>query len=64
MEAVSSEKQGSPWLNRNVLFLSLSAFFADMGYQAVTAIFPLLIIIKLGEPAYDYGVPRITSIIA
>lgn len=56
MEAVSAEKQGSPWLNRNVLFLSLSAFFADMGYQAVTAIFPLLIIIKLGEPPYDYGI--------
>jgi hypothetical protein len=45
----------APWLTRDVLLLSLSAFFADMGYQAVTAVFPLLIIIQLGEPAYVYG---------
>lgn len=56
METATHGKQRSPWLNRNVLFLSLSAFFADMGYQAVTAIFPLLIILYLGEPAYVYGV--------
>ncbi len=56
MESAPGKRQANPWLNRNVLFLSLSAFFADMGYQAVTAIFPLLIIIKLGEPAYDYGI--------
>ncbi|MDG6971537.1 MAG: MFS transporter, partial [Nitrososphaerota archaeon] len=39
-----------------VLLLSLSACFADMGYQAVTAVFPLLIVIELGEPAYVYGI--------
>jgi hypothetical protein len=33
----------------------MSACFADMGYQAVTAVFPLLIVIDLGEPAYVYG---------
>ncbi len=27
-----------------------------MGYQAVTAVFPLLLIIELKEPAYDYGI--------
>ncbi|MDG7007813.1 MAG: MFS transporter [Nitrososphaerota archaeon] len=43
------------WLSRDVLLLSLSAFFADMGYQAVTAVFPLLIVISLGQPAYVYG---------
>ena len=26
-----------------------------MGYQAVTAVFPLLIVVSLGEPAYVYG---------
>jgi MFS family permease len=26
-----------------------------MGYQAVTAVFPLLVIIELGQPAYVYG---------
>ena len=43
------------WLSRDVLLLSLSAFFADMGYQAVAAVFPLLIVIELKEPAYVYG---------
>jgi MFS family permease len=37
------------------MLISLSACFADMGYQAVTAVFPLLIIIELKEPAYVYG---------
>ena len=44
------------WLTEDVLLISLSAFFADMGYQAVTAVFPLLIVVELGEPAYVYGV--------
>lgn len=56
MESGAREDTGSAWLNRNVLFLSLSAFFADMGYQAVTAIFPLLIILYLKEPPYVYGI--------
>jgi MFS family permease len=46
----------APWLTRDVLLISLSAFFADMGYQAVTAVFPLLIVIELGQPAYVYGI--------
>lgn len=45
----------SRWLTRDVLLLCLSAFFADMGYQAVTAVFPLLVVIELKEPAYVYG---------
>lgn len=43
------------WLTRDVLLISLSAFFADMGYQAVTAVFPLIVVIDLKEPAYVYG---------
>ena len=43
------------WLTKDVLMISLSAFFADMGYQAVTAVFPLIIVKQLGEPAYVYG---------
>ena len=50
-QAVSSQ-----WLTRDVLLISLSAFFADMGYQAVTAVFPLLSVIELGQPAYVYGI--------
>ncbi|SRR5579875_48865 len=43
------------WLTRDVGLISFSAFFADMGYQAVTAVFPLLVVIKMHEPAYVYG---------
>lgn len=52
----SVEPASKSWLNRDVLLICLSAFFADMGYQAVTAVFPLLLIIELKEPAYDYGI--------
>ena len=45
----------SAWLTRDVSLISLSAFFADMGYQAVTAVFPLLLVLKMHEPAYVYG---------
>lgn len=43
-------------MSRDVLLICFSAFFADMGYQAVTAVFPLLLVIELKEPAYVYGV--------
>jgi MFS family permease len=43
------------WLTGDVALLCFSAFFADMGYQAVTAVFPLFLIIGLKEPAYVYG---------
>lgn len=52
---LGSSGASAPWLTRNVLLISLSAFFADMGYQAVTALFPLIVVIELGEPAYVYG---------
>ena len=42
-------------MSRDVLLICFSAFFADMGYQAVTAVFPLLLVIELKEPAYVYG---------
>ncbi len=43
------------YLNRNVILISLSAFFADMGYQAVTAVFAILLVVVMHEPAYIYG---------
>ena len=48
-------ESAASWLNKDGLLISLSAFFADMGYQAVTAVFPILIVIRLGQPAYVYG---------
>ena len=38
------------------LLLCFSAFFADLGYQGVSALFPLYLVFVLHEPIYWYGV--------
>ncbi|MGH6988525.1 MAG: MFS transporter [Stellaceae bacterium] len=43
-------------IGRDALLLCLSAFFADLGYQGVSALFPLYIVFALHEPVYWYGV--------
>jgi MFS family permease len=43
------------FVNKNVLYLSLSAFFADAGYQAVVALFPVFLVIFLKAPVYYLG---------
>jgi MFS family permease len=43
------------WLTRDVLLISLSAFFADAGYQALIAGFPIFLVIYLHSPAYMLG---------
>ena len=42
-------------LTRDALLLCFSAFFADLGYQGVAALFPLYIVFELHEPVYWYG---------
>lgn len=49
------EPTHSRWLTRDALLLSLSAFFADLGYQGVTALFPLFLVLELHQPIYLYG---------
>lgn len=44
------------WLSRDVLLISLSAFFADAGYQALIAGFPLFLVIYLRAPVYYLGI--------
>jgi MFS family permease len=44
------------WLNKNIFFLSFSAFFADLGYQAVLVLFPIYIVLELKYPIYVYGI--------
>src|SRR5579864_3209125 len=44
-----------PWLTRDAFLLSLSAFFADLGYQAVTALFPLFLVGDLHQSPLTYG---------
>lgn len=43
-------------LTRDALLLCFSAFFADLGYQGVTALFPLYIVFRLHAPVYWYGI--------
>ncbi|HYM39743.1 MAG TPA: MFS transporter [Thermoplasmata archaeon] len=43
------------WLTRDALLLCLSAFFADTGYQAVAAVFPLFLVYQMGESAIYVG---------
>lgn len=44
------------WRNRDVWSISLSAFFADAGYQAVWAGFPLFLVVVLHQPVWEFGV--------
>ncbi len=44
-----------PWLTRDALLLSLSAFFADTGYQAVAVVFPLFLVLQLHESYFVVG---------
>lgn len=44
------------WLTADVWELALSAFCADLGYQAVLARFPLLLVLSRGAPIWAYGV--------
>ncbi len=41
--------------SRDVLLISFSAFFADLGYQGVTALFPLYLVLARHAPVYAYG---------
>ena len=44
------------WINKDVLLISFSAFFADLGYQTAVAIFPIFLVITLGASASEYGI--------
>ena len=44
------------FINRNVLLISFSAFFSDMGYQAVLAVLPVLLVLHFHAPVYVYGI--------
>ncbi len=44
------------WINKNALLLSLSAFFADLGYQVILAGFPVFLVIMLHAPVYLLGI--------
>ncbi len=43
------------FLNANIVWISLSAFFADTGYQIILAGLPLFLVLKLGYSTAIYG---------
>jgi MFS family permease len=43
-------------LTRDASLLCFSAFFADLGYQGVAALFPLYLVFSLHAPVYVYGI--------
>lgn len=43
-------------MNKEVWKISLSAFFADLGYQGAIALLPLLLVVALKLPMYIYGI--------
>lgn len=53
--------QNEKWLSRDTLLISFSAFFADLGYQGVTALYPLFLVIDLRVPVYWYGLVTAAS---
>ncbi len=44
------------FITKDILLICFSAFFADMGYQGVTALFPLFLVIQLHQPVFVYGI--------
>ncbi len=48
-------QQKDQWLSKDALLLSLSAFFADLGYQGVTALYPLYVVLELHKSPLLYG---------
>jgi len=43
-------------LTRDAFLLCFSAFFADLGYQGVAALFPLVIVLRLHAAVFWYGI--------
>ncbi len=43
------------WLNKDVLLISFSAFFSDLGYHTAIALFPIFLVITLKVPDYEFG---------
>ncbi|MDA8346098.1 MAG: MFS transporter [Thermaerobacter sp.] len=55
------DRRPAPWRTREVVSISLSAFFADLGYQAVLAGFPLFLVLSLHAPIWLFGLATAVS---
>lgn len=56
-----SQGAATHWRNRDVWAISLSACFADLGYQSVLAVFPLFLVLALRQPVWEYGLATALS---
>ncbi len=43
-------------MNNDVLLVSFSAFFADLGYQTAIALFPIFLVVTLSAPVSYFGI--------
>ena len=59
--ARSATNRYNSWRTPDVWSISLSAFFADLGYQSVLAAFPLFLVIYLHRPVWEYGLAMALS---
>lgn len=50
-------------MTNDALLLCFSAFFADLGYQGVSALFPLYIVFALHERVYWHGVTHQVTVV-
>ncbi len=56
-----SSSRGPAWRSPDVLAIAFSAFFADLGYQAVLAGFPLFLVLYLHAPVWLFGLATALS---
>lgn len=56
--SVSRPEAAQSWRTPDVWSISFSAFFADLGYQAILAVFPLYLVLHLGAPIWLYGLSQ------
>jgi MFS family permease len=62
MTVPTPSQQGShSWRTGDVWAITFSAFFADLGYQAVLAGFPLFLVIILHQPVWELGLASALS---
>jgi MFS family permease len=60
--ATTRPARSSPgWRTHDVWAIAGSAFFADLGYQAVLAGFPLFLVVALHQPTWEYGLASALS---
>ena len=56
--ATPTPRKNGNWRTFDVWSISLSAFFADLGYQAILAVFPLFLVLHLGAPLWLFGLSQ------